>query len=167
MEGIHYVPFHSPNRVVRLKMSNKISLKVRLYVFLSCYPSLLSLNYYLNSTTVHGKTCLLADKKKDTPSETHLLHVKAEQICPIDSTRSGSKFCCNCTTKRSSDQIYSFLISISCTRPKLFVFPFVPVSWLILALAEMSSEPISGHPKTDLHRQHPVRGLMLLLWNGY
>lgn len=25
MEGIHYVPFHSPNRVVRLKMSNKVS----------------------------------------------------------------------------------------------------------------------------------------------
>lgn len=37
MEGIYYLPFHPPSRVVivRLKISNKVSFKVRLYIFLS------------------------------------------------------------------------------------------------------------------------------------
>ena len=43
---------------------------------------------------------MLVGRKRGTPDEIQMPSVKAEQIGMFDSTRSGSKICCNCTTKQ-------------------------------------------------------------------
>lgn len=102
------------------------------------------------------KGCLwrgtLAGRKRGTPAAIQMPSVKAEQIGMFDSTRSGSKICCNRATKQKilrPDLLFPHWDFLHKNQNAQVVFLFVPLYWLIPTLAETSSKRVSRHPETD------------------
>lgn len=99
---------------------------------------------------------MLVGRKRGTPDEIQMPSMKAEQIGMFDSTRSGGKICCNCTTKQKilrPDLLFPHRYFLHKNQNAQVVFLFVSLYWLIPTVAETSLKRVSRHPKMDWHCQ--------------